>query len=88
VCRVLLGPVVVYHTLRSAASPALVKWGGAGIQCVSLLWCKRIVEVRPARACLAARARTVGRRRLLTRRAGAQAGARKAARLQGARRGR
>jgi len=45
---VVLGPVVVYHTLRSAASPALVKWGGAGIQCVSLLWFNRIV-VRPAR---------------------------------------
>jgi len=88
VCRLLLGPVVVYHTLRCAASPALVKWGGAGIQAVSLLWFYRIAQVRPARARPAARACTSGRRSLLTRRGGAQAGARKAARLRGARRGR
>ena len=46
VCRLLCGPVVVYRTLRCGSSHRVVKWGGAGIQCISILWFYRIVQAR------------------------------------------
>ena len=46
VCRLLCGPVVVYWTLRCRSSHRVVKWGGAGIQCVSVFWFYRIVQAR------------------------------------------
>ena len=46
VCRLLCGPVVVYRTLRCGSSHRVVKWGGAGIQCVSFFWFYRIVQAR------------------------------------------
>ena len=46
VCRLLVGPVVVFYTLKSRTSPRIVKFGGAGIQCVSLFWFYKIVQVR------------------------------------------
>ncbi|KAK9823071.1 hypothetical protein WJX81_007025 [Elliptochloris bilobata] len=57
VCRLLFGPVVVYKTLRSRSSNRIVKWGGAGIQVVSLFWFYKIVQAgaRKARAVKEAR---------------------------------
>ena len=46
ICRLLCGPVVVYRTLRCGSSHRVVKWGGAGIQCVSFFWFYRIVQAR------------------------------------------
>lgn len=46
VCRLLFGPVVVYRTLRCRSSHRVVKWGGAGIQCVSFFWFYRMLQAR------------------------------------------
>jgi len=41
VCRLLLGPLVVYTTLASPTTPLLIKAGGAGILLVSLVWFRK-----------------------------------------------
>lgn len=41
VCRLLVGPFVVYATLRSSTTPLVVKAGGLGILLVSLLWFRK-----------------------------------------------
>ena len=46
VCRLQFGPVVVYKTLRCRSSHRVVKWGGAGVQGVSLFLSYRIVQAR------------------------------------------
>lgn len=45
VCRLVVGPVVVYATVTSPTTPLIVKSGGAGILIVSLIWFRKIVAV-------------------------------------------
>ncbi|KAL3141132.1 hypothetical protein ABBQ38_003483 [Trebouxia sp. C0009 RCD-2024] len=45
VCRLLIGPVVVYYTLVCPSSPTIVKVGGIGIQVVSLFWFYKIAQI-------------------------------------------
>jgi len=45
VCRVIFGPFVVYYTLISSESSAVVKAGGLAIQIVSVFWFWKIVQV-------------------------------------------
>ncbi|KAK9830423.1 hypothetical protein WJX72_011688 [[Myrmecia] bisecta] len=49
VCRILLGPFVVYGTLTCPTSHPLVKIGGLGIQVVSLFWFYKIAQVAAAK---------------------------------------
>ncbi len=42
VCRLLVGPFVVYATLVSPTTPTVVKAGGAGILIVSLVWFQKV----------------------------------------------
>ena len=51
VCRLLFGPVVVYHTLTSQKTHEVVKLGGAGIQCVSVFWFLKVLQVCPRGCC-------------------------------------
>ncbi|KAL3162496.1 hypothetical protein ABBQ32_010157 [Trebouxia sp. C0010 RCD-2024] len=45
VCRLLIGPVVVYYTWVCPSSPTIVKVGGIGIQVVSLFWFYKIAQI-------------------------------------------
>ena len=45
VCRLVVGPVVVYATVASPSTPLIVKAGGVGILAVSLIWFRKIVAV-------------------------------------------
>lgn len=45
ICRLLVGPAVVYYTLKCPTSPMIVKVGGIGIQVVSLFWFYKIVQI-------------------------------------------
>ena len=45
VCRLVVGPVVVYRTVVSPTTPLVVKAGGVGILLVSLLWFNKIAQI-------------------------------------------
>eukprot|EP00884_Botryococcus_braunii_P006540 jgi/Botrbrau1/15888/Bobra.40_1s0071.1 len=44
ICRVLIGPLVVYHTLTCSSSSTFVKVGGLGVQLVSLFWFYKVAQ--------------------------------------------
>lgn len=45
VCRLVIGPVLVYHTVASETTHVLVKAGGVGILLVSIFWFRLICQV-------------------------------------------
>jgi hypothetical protein len=45
VWRVVVGPLVVYYTMRSPSSPTIVKVGGLGIGLISWIWGYKILAV-------------------------------------------
>lgn len=50
ICRLLIGPAVIYHTLICPTSPMIVKVGGVGIQIVSLFWFYKIAQIATRKA--------------------------------------
>ncbi|QDZ22173.1 TLC domain-containing protein [Chloropicon primus] len=45
VARILFGPVLVYHTVRSPTSPILVKLSGVALEVVSVFWFYKLVKI-------------------------------------------
>jgi hypothetical protein len=45
ICRLVVGPFVVYATVMSTTTPTVVKAGGVGILVVSLLWFHKIASI-------------------------------------------
>ena len=45
VARILIGPVLVYHTVTSPTSPLFVKLSGVALEVVSVFWFYKIVRI-------------------------------------------